>query len=87
MGGGGGAAIAFGAELFRSNIENGLCRRPSWCDFSCFSLGGGGPSPSSAIKLRYSSSMLLCELPPSSSFDDDGAPPWPGRLDLQSLAI
>lgn len=41
---------------------------------------GGGPSPSSAIKLRYSSSIFACEL----LF---GGPPWPGRFALQSLAM
>lgn len=42
-------------------------------------LVAGGPSPSSAIKLRYSSSILACELAETA-----GGPPWPGRFALQS---
>lgn len=78
--GGGAAQICLGACwcLGLSKIEYGLlvCWTGSlWTGASC-----GGASPSSAIKLKYSSSILAWLLEPSS-------PPIPGRFCLQSFAI
>lgn len=45
-----------------------------------FCGSGGGPSPNSAIRDMYSSSILA--LSPGR-----GGPPWPGRLERQSRAM
>lgn len=64
---------------YKFRLENYIQYLVGGVESESLPLVAGGPSPSSAIKLRYSSSILACELA-----DTTGGPPWPGRFALQS---
>lgn len=66
---------AFIGPLLSKSLDEDL----NLLEDSCSCLGGS-PSPSSAMRDKYSSSILALFPPPP---PDPGGPPSPGRLDLK----